>query len=82
MPDFNQWIFIGDIARNFNFSKVVTPDGEKYFVTVLEKQNIISSFEMKDKGYGNWIIVQPAPQWITCLQIQLDTIIKNHVLLV
>jgi hypothetical protein len=49
---------------------------------VLEKQNIISSFEMKDKGYGNWIIVQPAPQWITCLQIQLDTIIKNHVLLV
>ena len=76
MRDFNEIIQVGSIAWNFKFSKVVTPVGEKYFVTVLEGPNSISSFEMKNSGYGNWVIVQPAPQWITNLQTELDRTIK------
>jgi hypothetical protein len=78
MTDFNQWKHVGGVAWNFKFTKVFTPGGEKYFISVLDQQNIIASFEMKDKGYGTWVIVQPAPQWITNLQTELDSIIKTH----
>lgn len=74
MPDFNKWITINNKALNFEFSKVVSPLGDKYFVSVFDQQYQLSSFEVKDKDKGYWEIVLPAPQWIIDLQ---DIIIRS-----
>jgi hypothetical protein len=73
MPVFNEWITINNKALNFEFSKVVSPLGDKYFVNVFDQQFQLSSFEVKEKDRGNWKIVLPAPQWILDIQ---DIIIR------
>jgi hypothetical protein len=64
MQVFNKWITISNKALNFEFSKIVSPLGDKYFVNVFDQQFQVSSFEVKEKENGFWEIVLPAPQWI------------------
>jgi hypothetical protein len=74
MPDFNKWITVNKKPLNFEFSKVVSPTGAKYFVNVFDQKYQVSSFEVKEKDNGYWEVVLPAPQWILYIQ---DNIIRS-----
>jgi hypothetical protein len=74
MPDFNKWITVNKKPLNFEFSKVVSPTGTKYFVNVFDQKYQVSSFEVKEKDNGYWEVVLPAPQWILYIQ---DNIIRS-----
>jgi hypothetical protein len=76
MPVFNKWMIINDKTLNFEFSKVVSPSGDKYFVNVFDQQNLVASFEVKEKEKGRLEVVLPAPQWI--LDIQHNVILSIH----
>jgi hypothetical protein len=78
MPVFNTWIKVNDKTLLFEFSKVVSPLGDKYFVNVFDQQNQVSSFEVKDKNKGYWEIALPAPQWILDIQDTIIRAIEEH----
>jgi hypothetical protein len=78
MPVFNKWMIINDKTLNFEFSKVVSPSGDKYFVNVFDQQYQLSSFEVKEKENGYWEIVLPAPDWILQVQENIIHAIEKH----
>ena len=79
MQVFNKWITINNKALNFEFSKVVSPLGDKYFVNIFDQQFQLSSFEVKEKENGYWEIVLPAPQWILDIQDNIIRSIHEHI---
>ncbi len=64
MASFHTSIVVDAKEFYFQFNKVVTPEGVKYFVNVLDLRGVLTSFEVKDRYEGDWYIVLPAPQWI------------------
>jgi hypothetical protein len=78
MPVFNTWIIVNDKTLHFEFSKVRSPLGDKYFVNVFDQQYQVSSFEVKDKNKGYWEIVLPAPQWILDIRDTIIRAIEEH----
>jgi hypothetical protein len=79
MQVFNKWITINNKALNFEFSKVDIPLGDKYFVNNFDQQFQLTSFEVKEKEYGYWEIVLPAPQWILDIQDNIIRSIHEHI---
>ena len=80
MPVFNTWIIVNDKTLHFEFSKVVSPSGDKYFVNVFDQEFLVASFEVKDKEQGNWEIVLPAPQWILDISDKVILALEKHTL--
>jgi len=79
MTVFNKWITINNKALNFEFSKIVSPLGDKYFVNVYDQQFLLASFEVKEKEKDHWNIILPAPQWILDIQPIVVRAIDEHV---
>jgi hypothetical protein len=78
MPVFNKWLIINDKTLNFEFSKVVTPSGNKYFVNLFDQQNLVASFEVKEKEQAYWEIVLPVPDWILQVQENIIHALEEH----
>jgi hypothetical protein len=77
MPGFIKKIVVNNNVFDFEFTKIHSPSGLKYFVTVHNDFKTISSFEMKNNSSG-WCIVPPAPDWVNELQETLElTILKS-----
>jgi hypothetical protein len=78
MAVFNKWMNINDKSLNFEFSKVVSPSGNKYFVNVFDHSNLVASFEVKEKEQAYWEIVLPAPDWILQVRENIIHTIEEH----
>jgi hypothetical protein len=63
---------------NFEFSKVFSPSGQKYFINVFDQHMLKSSFEMKEKGDGNWEVVSPIPALIYNVQKEIIQALKDY----
>jgi hypothetical protein len=77
MPDFSNRIIVNNKALNFEFSKVRTPAGNKYFVNAFDQRNLVASFELKQKNH-TWEIILPAPEWILDIQKNLLRAIHEY----
>lgn len=63
MKDF-VWTFgIGTQTITLSFRGVVSPFGNKYFVSTPEGQKEEIMFEMKQLSNGRWVVLHPAPEW-------------------
>jgi hypothetical protein len=78
MLAFITWITVNNKALKFEYSKVIIPGGDKYFVNVYEQQNLVTSFELKEKRHGNWKIIVPAPEWLLEIQDAISHAIEEN----
>jgi hypothetical protein len=62
----------------FNFILVQLPQGEKFFVSVLNDQHLEASFEMRREKDHTWIILPPFPNWVIPYEEQLSTIVNER----
>jgi hypothetical protein len=75
---FNTILDVEGNSLSFTFTRIYTPQGAKYFVTVT-KDHQPYCFDMK-QNKGNWSIADPAPPWIKALEHKLsERIIQNDV---
>jgi len=68
---------VDDHQFHFHFSLVQTPQGESYYVSILEKPSFL--FQVK-KANGRWRIVD-APkvdQWLHSLEAELHSVIESN----
>lgn len=77
MTDFIETIPIAGKNYYFSFRKLSTPEGIKFFVSTLEKNDFIS-FEIRRDKFDNWKIVDTVPKWIAQIEIKLIEAIKSH----
>ncbi|HEX2607115.1 MAG TPA: hypothetical protein VHK91_07035 [Flavisolibacter sp.] len=63
----------------FLFRKVVSTSTHKYFIRAFNKIDEQVHFEMKRLENGRWVIIQPAPLWITQMEVALSEFISAHV---
>ena len=77
MAGFIKTIVVNNKPFDFEFAKIHSPSGLKYFVTVHNDLKMIGSFEMKN-GSSGWSIVPPAPDWVNNLREALESAIANN----
>jgi hypothetical protein len=77
MPDFIEAIPFAGKNQYFSFRLVATPRGDKYFVSTLENNDLIS-FEVKTDALARWHLVEPVPAWIKQMEPQLVQAIEIH----
>ncbi|MFL5740208.1 MAG: hypothetical protein ACJ75B_08320 [Flavisolibacter sp.] len=79
MPSFTADFFIDDVKFQFQFNKISTPNGRKYFVNAINEQNRKYSFVMEQND-REWRIVNAPklPERILNIENELSTIIKDN----
>ena len=81
MTTFAHTLVIGDQAFLFSFSEVKRIDSSKFYVSVKGNSQSVVAFEMKKELYkDNWIVCQPAPDWILQKEAILSNWIKRNLL--
>ena len=78
MPDFTKIFTVEKEKVKFLFSKIYDSEGIKFIVTVLIK-NVITTFDIQQNNKGDWKIAHPVPAWLSPLESQLVTVIKNNI---
>lgn len=76
MNVFQRKVHDGRRSLDFFFKPIITPDATKYFVTAIDINAVLSSFEM-GKVEEKWTILPPAPHWIINLENELSQIIEE-----
>jgi hypothetical protein len=71
MKDFVWTFSIGSQTVTLFFRGVVSPVGNKYFVSTHEGQQNGIMFEMKRLSNGRWVVLTPAPEWATRIENML-----------
>lgn len=71
MSEFEKKVKISGRALLFSFRSVYTQGASKYFIAVIEKENVIAEFEMITDRHEKWKILDPVPQWIREMELQL-----------
>jgi hypothetical protein len=61
----------------FVFNRILTSNGEKFFIKV-NKNRVPFSFDMKKDKYDKWKIVEPAPKWVRKVEEKLIKAINRH----
>lgn len=77
MMDVYKDLFIKGIHYIFLFNKVLSPQGNKYFISVRKGTQTQVDFEMVQGEDGNWKVLPPAPSWIFEIEIMLSTILDD-----
>ena len=76
MTIFSHTLVIGDQSFLFSFSEVRRIDSSKFYVSVKDNNQSVVAFEMKKELYkDNWVVCQPAPDWIR----QKEAIFSNWI---
>lgn len=71
MKDF-VWTFgIDSQTITLSFRGVVSPFGNKYFVSNQEEHKNGIMFEMKQLSNGRWVVLNPAPEWANRIENML-----------
>lgn len=78
MASFHTRIVVDARELYFEFTKVVIPEGVKYFVQVFDLPGIFASFEVRATYAGDWYVVLPAPQWILDAGPDIIRAIEDH----
>lgn len=65
-------------AYTFRFSKIEGHALHKYFVSVVEGTQRITSFDMKLNNKGQWKVVEPAPDYIMDEERRLAASIEEN----
>ena len=68
---------LDDETLEFTFYYTHTIKGEKFFVTVTRYRQAYI-FDMMERDFGKWLIVEPAPLWVKPLEEQLADIISHN----
>lgn len=77
MKDF-VWTFgIDSKTITLFFKGVVSPPGNKYFVSTPEGHKNGVVFEMKQLSNGRWVVLQPAPEWAGRIENMLAAAIEK-----
>jgi hypothetical protein len=67
----------GELFR-FCFSEIARMDSSKYYVAVRQDNQLVTAFEMKRDRYRNqWVVCQPAPEWITQAGATFATLLEE-----
>ena len=74
MNDFTEVISKAENDYFFNFRKVSTPSGSKYFVWTMDKHDSVS-FEIEVRVEMQ--LLEPVPDWIKELELELFAIIRK-----
>ena len=77
MNQFNKNINVDGEELSFRFSQIYTVRGVKFFI-VVNKNKSPCIFDMQKNGFGIWKIIDPAPQWVRPLELQLATVIIQN----
>jgi hypothetical protein len=78
MTNFSRSFTIDDEMFRICFSKIARMDTPKYYVAVKQDNQLVTAFEMKKHQYRNqWVVCQPAPDWITLQEISLGSMIEE-----
>jgi hypothetical protein len=61
---------------NFYINKMVSADGLRYHISVVDKSHKANIFQMKEEG-GRWRLVNPSncPQWVLNIENDLSDFI-------
>ena len=78
MKPFNSTVYVDGETLEFTFYNIHTVKGEKFFVTVTRYTRPYI-FDMIKSDSTNWLIIEPAPQWVKPLEGQLANIIAQNV---
>ena len=78
MPTFKEQLKLNNQTAEFSFTRIKTPDQQKFFVTSVDPQKNNISFDMVLNHDGKWNIVQPAPEFILQIKEHLVNLIKKH----
>ena len=81
MPVFSKKIYVREIGNlEFQFNRLFTVDGTRYFITVVDKEHNSHHFKMRPGPNGSWIIEknEELPVWLFSLEPQLEEAIKKH----
>lgn len=65
----------GEVVR-FNFREIISPETEKFFISVQNGNGPRTSFEMK-RVYDGWVLVPPYPEWVKPLERDLEKVIRE-----
>lgn len=80
MVNFSNTIVIDNQQYLFSFSEIKRIDSSKYYVSVKgsSKPEVVA-FEMKKGVYNdNWVVCQPAPEWILSKEATFSNWIKHN----
>jgi len=76
MTFFSHMLVIGNQSFLFSFSEVQRINSSKFYVSVKANNQSVAAFEMKKEQHrDNWIVCQPAPDWI----LQEEAIFSNWI---
>lgn len=78
MKEFNETITSGKEAFRCHFREVISTQGSKYFIQIVDNWDNKHSFEMKKTNEKDWKIVKPAPEWTLALEETLSVLIRRH----
>ena len=80
MTKFSHTLVINDQQYSFSFSEIKRIDSSKYYVTVKGRSESMLAFEMKKGLFNdNWVVCQPAPEWILGKEATLSNWIKQNI---
>lgn len=80
MTTFSSLHTINNELFRFCFSEIMRIDSPKYYVAVKQDNEMVTAFEMKkDSYYNQWVICQPAPEWIVTEGAALSQMIEDAI---
>ena len=80
MTTFSSLHSINNELFRFCFSEIMRMDSPKYYVAVKQDNQLVTAFEMKkDTYYNQWVICQPAPEWIVTEGAVLSQMIEEAI---
>jgi hypothetical protein len=71
MKDFVWTFSIDSKTYTLSFRGVVSPFGNKYFVSTCDGKKNENMFEMRQLSNGRWIVLHPAPEWANRMESML-----------
>ena len=78
MTTFSHSLWINEQLFLFSFSEVQRLDSSKFYVAVKDSRQPVLAFEMKKEVHkDNWVVCQPAPEWIVGKEVTFSNWINQ-----
>ena len=77
MKQFNETIIVNGEPLSFQFSRIHTTKGEKFFISAVKDRGYFV-FDMQKDDSGKWKIGVPAPQWVEPILDKLAEVINRN----
>ena len=78
MRDFKVSIPIGRMRYHFDFTSIQLPGEKKYFIAASNSSGDLFHFEMVKNNDGQWVVIEPVPEWIREIEPTLSRLIKMN----